>query len=147
MQTNKLMKGAEFESLNKLLLGYLHQSQFVVVIVRHLVHAKQQIHERPKFEFSNKVSPPITVRCCDSVPSSSCKVTSMKGTQIQAITKLGMNLAFRGSLDLFPAFFVKYSNNSFLLLVSDYPIDLTQFEQYSVSIQIFVILPIVSIIF
>ena len=81
-----------------------------------------------KFEFSNKVSPPITVRCCDSVPSSSCKVTSMKGTQIQAFTKLGMNLAFRGSLDLFPALFVKYSNISFLLLVSDYPIDLTQFR-------------------
>ena len=39
-----------------------------------------------------------------------------------------------GSLDLFPAFFEKYSKNSFLLLVSDYPIDLTEFEQYSVSI-------------
>ena len=39
-----------------------------------------------------------------------------------------------GSLDLFPTFFEKYSKNSFLLLVSDYPIDLTKFEQYSVSL-------------
>ena len=71
----------------------------------------------------------------------------MKSTQIQSLKILEMNLAFCGSLDLFPTFFDKYSNNSFLFSVSDDPIDLSKFEQYSVSNQIFVILPIVSIIF